>query len=97
MINEIKLTVTLGEALAARLNAAAAAQGWSAESLAADCIAQNLEVALRHRVLIERIEQVDAAILDMAKTVGELGAPSAGIDLTEVCRYRKGTGRSDPA
>ncbi len=80
MANEVKLTVTLGEALAARLNAAAAAQGWSAESLAADCIAQNLEVALRHRVLIERIEQIDAAILDMAQAVGELGVPSAGID-----------------
>ncbi len=34
-------------------------------------------MALRHRVLIERMEQIDAAILDMAEAVGELAAPSA--------------------
>jgi hypothetical protein len=97
MATEVKLTIILEEGLAARLSAAAAEHGWSAESLAADCIAQNLEVALRHRVLIERMEQIDAAILDMAEAVGELGAPSAGIDLSGVCRYRKDAGGSDPA
>ncbi|MBL7309316.1 hypothetical protein INQ13_23230, partial [Escherichia coli] len=55
------------------------------------------EVAIRHRVLIERMEQVDAAILDMAQAVGELGAPSTGIDLSQICRYRKGTGGPDLA
>jgi hypothetical protein len=39
-------------------------------------------------VLIERAEQIDAALLDMAQAVGELGAPSGGIDLTKVCRFR---------
>ncbi|MBW4968321.1 hypothetical protein KZZ04_18480, partial [Pseudoalteromonas sp. CR1] len=70
MAQEIELTVTLDAALAARLRAAAAERGWASESLAADCVAQALEVAIRHRVLIERMEQVDAAILDMAQAVG---------------------------
>ena len=89
MADEVKLTLTLEASLAARLSAAAAERGWSAESLAAACVSQHLEVAIRHRVLIERLEQVDAAILDMAQAVGDLGAPSAGIDLSKVCRYRK--------
>lgn len=94
MATEVKLTLTLDAALAARLSAAAAEQGWSAESLAAECVAQHLEVAIRHRVLIERAERIDAALLDMAQAVGELGAPSAGIDLTKVCRFRANDGNS---
>jgi len=97
MSQEVKLTVTLEAALAARLGAAAAERGWSAESLAAACVAQHLEVAIRHRVLVERMEQIDGAILDMAQAVGELGAPSAGIDLSKVCRLHKGDGVADPA
>lgn len=95
MADEVKLTLTLKAALATRLSAAAAERGWSVESLAAECVAQHLEVAIRHRALIERAERVDAALLDMAKAVGELGAPSGGIDLTEVCRYRKDGGGTD--
>jgi hypothetical protein len=97
MTQEVKLTLTLPESLAAQLRAAAAERGWSPESLAAECVVQHLEVAIRHRVLIERVEQIDSAILDMAQAVGELGAPSAGIDLSKVCRYRKDTGGTDPA
>ncbi len=92
MATEVKLTITLEAALAARLSAAATEHGWSAESVAADCIAQSLEVALRHRVLIERMEQIDAAILDMAEAVGELAAPSAGIAGSGVCGYRVAAG-----
>lgn len=97
MADQVKLTITLEASLAARLGAAAAERDWTSESLAADCIAQVLEVAIRHRILIERMEQVDAAILDMAEAVGELGAPSSGIDLSKVCRFRKGTAVTDPA
>ena len=50
------------------------------------------EKAEEQQRLIERLEQVDAAILDMAEAVGELGAPSAGLDLSKICRYRKGAG-----
>ncbi|MCJ2005521.1 hypothetical protein [Methylobacterium sp. J-092] len=101
MADQVKLTLTLEASRAARLSAAAAEQGWSAEDLAAECVVQHLEVAIRHKALIERLEQVDAAILDMAQTVGELGAPAAGIDLTKVCRYcqngHDGDARADPA
>lgn len=97
MAQEVKLTVTLEAALAARLRAAAVERGWTAESLAVECIVQHLEVAIRHRVLIERLEQVDGAILDMAQAVGELGAPTTSIDLSKVCRLRKDDGVSDPA
>jgi len=31
------------------------------------------------------------------QAVGELGAPSTGIDLSQICRYRKGTGGPDLA
>ncbi len=87
MVGEVKLSITLEADLAARLMKAASERGWSPESLVADCVAQVLEVAIRHRVLIERLEQVDAAILEMAEAVGELGGPAASIDLSKVCRY----------
>ena len=95
MAGEIKLTITLEAGLAAQLSAAAVERGWSPESLAAECIAQSLEVAIRHRVLIERLETVDTALLDMARAVGDLGTPSGGIDLSKVCRYRKGSASGD--
>ena len=97
MAQEVKLTVTLEAALAERLQAAATERGWSLESLAAECVAQQLEVAIRHRVLIERAERIDVALLDMAEAVGELGAPSGGIDLTKVCRYRPSDRTGHPA
>jgi hypothetical protein len=99
MAEEIELTIRLESGLAARLTAAATERGWTAESLASDCVAQVLEVAIRHRVLIERLEIVDAALLDMAEAVGDLGAPSGGIDLSDVCRFQKGggLGPGDPA
>lgn len=95
MADQIKFTLTLDAALADRLSTLAADQGWSAEELAAECVVQHLEIAIRHRVLIERAERIDAAILDMAQAVGELGAPSGGIDLTKVCRYRQNGGDRD--
>lgn len=99
MAQAVKLTLTLDAPLAARLSTAAAEQGWSTESLAAECVAQHLEVAIRHRVLIERVERIDATLLDMMKVVGELGAPSSGIDLSKVCRFRAkdGNGTEDPS
>lgn len=56
---DVTITITLPAALAASLRQAAARRGWSPESLAADCVAQHLEVALRHRVLLERVELVE--------------------------------------
>jgi hypothetical protein len=47
--------IELDADLAARLIKAAGERGWSPESLVVDCVAQNIEIALRHRVLVERI------------------------------------------
>jgi len=96
MAGGVKFSITLEADLAARLTAAASEKGWSPENLAADCIAQVLEVAIRHRVVLERLEQVDAAILDMAKAVGELGASATSIDLSKVCRYAASTDEANP-
>ncbi|MBX9934746.1 MAG: hypothetical protein K2Y56_25085 [Methylobacterium sp.] len=95
MAGEVKLSITLEADLAARLTTAASERGWSPESLVADCVAQVLEIAIRHRVLVERMEQVDAAILEMAQAVGELGGPAASIDLSKVCRYASPLGEPD--
>ncbi|UIY43508.1 hypothetical protein [Methylobacterium radiotolerans] len=90
MADDIKLTVTLDASLAAALRQAAVDRGWSPESLAADCIRQQLEVATRHRVLIERMETIDAALMGVAEAIGALAEPGegSGIDLSRVCRYR---------
>ena len=50
--NPVALTIALPGDIADALHKAAAARGWTAESLAADCIAQSLEAAIRHRVAL---------------------------------------------
>ena len=90
MADDIKLTVTLDASLAAALRQAAVDRGWSPESLVVDCIRQQLEVAVRHRALVERMETIDAALIGVAKAISALAEPGegSGIDLSKVCRYR---------
>ena len=38
-----------------------------------------------------------SSFADMAQAVGELGVPSAGIDLDKICRFGKHADGSDPA
>ena len=82
------LTIALDASLAAALRQAAVERGWTPESLAVDCLRQHLEIAVRHRVLLERMEMVDAALLEMAEGIAGLALPGDGIDLSKVCRYR---------
>ncbi len=82
-----RFTIEIDDQLSSRLKTAAAEQGWSPESLAADCVAQHLEIALRHRVLVERLEATDAALATLAKFVGEATASSAGLDLSWICKF----------
>lgn len=86
----VSLTLSLPTELASALKAAASQRGWTPESLAADCIAQSLEVAIRHRVALERIDQVDAALLELAKAASAVEEAGAPIDLSEFCRYKHG-------
>jgi hypothetical protein len=82
-----QLTIELNDQLADQLREAARQHGWTPESLAADCVAQHLEIALRHRVVVERLEAVDAHLAALATFVGEATQSGEGIDLTKICRY----------
>jgi hypothetical protein len=82
-----KFTIDLDAELAARLLDAAEERGWSLESLVAECVAQNLEIALRYRVLIERMEAVDAHLATLAQFVGEATQGGGAADLAWICRY----------
>lgn len=87
----VALTITLPADVASALKQAAAGRGWTPESLAADCVAQQLEVAIRHRVALERIDQVDAALIEIASALGSIEAAGGeGVDLSSFCRYKKG-------
>lgn len=85
------LTITLPDELAIRLTAAASTQGVAVDALVTRCIEQHLETALRHSVLIERLEIVDAQIDAIARFV-EKAASGGGldpVDLFRICRYPK--------
>ena len=87
MANLHQLTIELDEQLADQLRKAAREHGWTPESLAADCVAQRLEIAVRHRVVVERREAVDAHLAALATFVGEATQSGEGVDLTKICRY----------
>lgn len=84
-----KITLNLEADLAEALTQAAASRGWSPESLAEECIRQNVEIALRHRVLVEGMEVLYDTIRQMSEVIAELAAPSSGVDLSKVCRFPK--------
>lgn len=79
----IELMVDLANAVAK----AAAANKITAEEVIGECVSQHYETALRHRVLIQRQNDVDEALLELARLVGRLSA--GPIEPREsVCRYR---------
>lgn len=85
----VKLIVELDGDLADALRRASVAAGSTPEALAAEAIAQAYEVGLRHRVIIERMEVVDAQIAAIARFVEQATAEGGGegIDLERLCRY----------
>ena len=84
-----KFAIEIDRDLANKLKTAAADHGLSPESLIAECVAQHFEIALRHRLLIDRLESVDENIATLAQFVGEATQDSGGFDLTKICRYRR--------
>lgn len=84
----VALTITLPADVAGLLRKAASERGWTAEALAADCVAQSLEVAIRHRVVVERVDQVDSALLDLAKFLDVIKAISENAERADICRYK---------
>ncbi len=85
----VKLIVELDLDLADALRQAATAAGTTPEALAAEAVAQAYETGLRHRVLVERLEAVDAQIAAIAQFIEQATAPAdgGGIDLERLCRY----------
>ena len=66
---------------------AAGASKITVEEAIGDCVSQSFETALRHRVLIQRQNDVDEALLELARLVGRLSA--GPIEPQEnICRYR---------
>lgn len=88
MARQVTLSITLPKALADRLSSAAAEVGTTPEALVVHCVEQDLDVAARHVALIDRLEGVDAALLELANFVGEATATSEGFDPSSICRYR---------
>jgi len=82
-----KLTIELEEELAEKLYAEAKAHNWTPEDLARECIAQQLEIAVRHRALVERFEAMDHHLAVLADFVGQANASSEAVDLWKICRY----------
>ena len=85
----VKLTLELDSELANAVREAASQAGTTPEMVAAEAVAQAYEVGLRHTVLVERMESVDAQIAAIAQFVEQAMAESGGegIDLDRLCRY----------
>jgi hypothetical protein len=94
MGNLQEFTVEIDRDLAGRLVEAAKERGSTPEALIVECVAQHLELALRYRTLMDRLEAVDEHIISLAKFVGEATQDSGGIDLSHVCRYRREKGQA---
>ena len=89
-----EISISLDTALAEKLRAVAKEAGWTPESLAADCVAQQLEIATRFRVLVERFEQIDTNLSLIANFVGQASSAAEGAeDLWKICRWRRETER----
>ncbi len=85
----IKLTLDLDVALAEALRAAADQASATVEAIAAEALAQHVKTALRHKVLLDRIETVDAQIAAIAYFIEKVTAAGGaeGVDLERLCRY----------
>ena len=81
-----RFTIDLAADLASVVIRAATEANITADALISECVSRHCETALRHRVLIQRQNDVDGALLELARLVGRLSAgphePPANI-----CRY----------
>ena len=81
-----KYAIELEDELAERLEEAVRNSKLSATELITECVIQHLEVAIRHRALIDRLDAVDQGLLDLADFIGEATA-GPKVDLSNLCRY----------
>jgi hypothetical protein len=88
----VHLSVHIAADLAASISSAAKANDVAVDEIVSDCIRQHFETALRHRVLIQRQNDVDEALIELARLVGRLSAGPAMPQET-ICRYRAVDGK----
>ena len=88
----VRFNVEIVADLAAAITRAATANNVAAEDIVNDCVRQQFETALRHRVLMQRQNDVDEALIELARLVGHLSAGS-GDPQESICRYRPVDGR----
>jgi len=84
-----EFSVQVDRDLAQRLAAGAKERGMTPEALIAECVAQQLELALRYRTVLDRLDAVDEHIVTLAQFVGEATQDAGSIDLSRVCRYHR--------
>jgi hypothetical protein len=82
----VRFSVEIGADLAAAIVFAAKANNVTAEDIVNDCVHQQLETALRHRVLMQRQNDVNEALIELARLVGRLSA-GPGESQESICRY----------
>jgi hypothetical protein len=82
-----RFSVDIPADLAAAIYGAAKANNVAAEDIVNDCVHQQFETALRHRVLMQRQNDVDEALIELARLVGRLSA-GTGKPQEDICRYR---------
>lgn len=82
-----RFTIDLAADLADAVTKAAAEADITAEELIDECVGQHCETALRHRVLIQRQNDVDEALLELGRLVGRLSA-GPNEPPVNICRYR---------
>jgi hypothetical protein len=83
----VRFSVEIAADLAAAIVGAAKANNVTAEDIVNDCVHQQFETALRHRVLMQRQNDVDEALIELARLVGRLSA-GPGEPQESICRYR---------
>jgi hypothetical protein len=81
-----RFTIDLAADLAVAVTRAAIVAKLPPEELISECVSQHCETALRHRVLIQRQNDVDEALLELARLVGRLTAGS-NEPPANICRY----------
>ena len=79
-------TVQIEKTLAERLERAAHTAKIPPAELISACVAQHLDITIRHLALVERLEAVDQGLLELATFVGEATA-GGDVDVSSLCRY----------
>jgi hypothetical protein len=88
----VRFSIEIAADLAAAIAGAATANNVATEDIVNDCVRQQFETALRHRVLMQRQNDVDEALIELARLVGRLSA-GPGESQKNICRYRPVDGR----